>query len=282
MKKNVLIIIFLMTFALTAKGQEIHYDWGKLNIKGKVKAMSISEFFAIEESGIIRKNGKQKSFGGDLLFYFNISGTVDSLLNYSSEGTLFTKYSYFYDEKGYLVEIDKSYRKHLFKYNSDGQMIQEVLYNNPEGLPTNQYLFYYDDKRNMIEKHSIHYPSIDTSRNDILKTKCEYDAQGNLIKKQLFKKDSTNDFAYSYQYNTKGKMTEQTAYLSNGKMNYKETYQYDKKGNCIEIIKYNGQNEINTSKKYQYKFDEFGNWVEAVVFINSIPSFINVRTYKYY
>jgi hypothetical protein len=284
----ILMKAILLIFTINAIGQETHYDWVKLNLDGQVKSININEFIASEESGNIIKNGKQKAFGGDLWLFFNKEGKIDSLFNFSSEGILFTKYVYVYDIKSLLSEINKFdkdqglYRKHIFKYNSKNELIEEQLFNNPKGVPTDKYLFFYNEKGLLTEKHHIYYPCIDTSRKELLKTTYEYDIQGNMIKKQLFKKDSTKDFGYSYQYNNNEKLIEQIAFLSSGNMNYKETYQYDERGNRIEICKYNQKNEIEFTQNFQYKFDEIGNWVEMLIFINTNPKFVVERTIKYF
>ena len=123
-------------------------------------------------------------------------------------------------------QIGNIKRKTVFKFNNDGNKIEESRYNS-DGELSSKCKYTYDDKGNMIE---------------------------------LFLHDEDLSWKWEYTYDDKGNKIEKNYYHSNGVLLSKSKYTYDKKGILLGINVYDSDGELFLKSKYTY--DEKDNIIE--------------------
>ena len=154
------------------------------------------------------------------------------------------KYNYSFgkpEKKG--IEISS------FRYNSDGEKIEETAYNQNDGTVVSKTNYRYDQDGNLIEEV--------TTKGDA-KTKMifRYDSTGNKREMVLYKQDGTVDRKGTYVYDEENNLVESLGYLSDGRLFSKEWYAYDSVGNVVE--------QKNSISRYTYAYDGDGNMIEMV------------------
>jgi hypothetical protein len=183
-----------------------------------------------------------------------------------------------YDEMGNLIEDSMDnvkgnvYKKHLYKYDQNGNMIQEGWCKSYKGLSDKNKCNYqpsvgyeYNTKNELTKKYAIGNWSPHNTD-----TYYKYDDNGNEIEAKGFyitKKDTVLGYHYFYQYNDKGNKIKEDEnfgkYRRIGFEKYKtELIEYDNFQNIVlqEFIKSEGQ-RIKVLK-YNYVYDDKGNWIE--------------------
>jgi hypothetical protein len=227
--------------------------------------------------------------------YFNYDGSVyhSELYSYDEKGKLVNRSNFLHGKKGHSIE---------FEYDANGNIITEYELT-PTGIAQRKWAYKYDKKGNKIE-HSYTY-FLDES-NDF-KTLYEYDNNGNKVQESTYDKYGIQNTIIFYKYDINGNLIEEKVY-SKSVLFYTNEFKYDSKGNILEDIQTTSENEkIKTNYKYdmnrnltskirisshskeydfnysyQYDYDNLGNWIKRVYFINGNPKFIRERTIEYY
>ncbi len=183
-----------------------------------------------------------------------------------------------YDEMGNLIEDSMDnvkgnvYKKNLYKYDQNGNMIQEGWCKSYKGLPDKNKCNYqpsvgyeYNSKNELTKKYAIgNWLPHNTD------TYYKYDKDGRKIEAKGFyitKKDTVLEYHYRTEYDENGNQTKEEEIVGKyryiGSDKYKtESLEYDKFQNIIlqEFITSNGQ-RIKVVK-YNYIYDKKGNWIE--------------------
>ena len=73
----------------------------------------------------------------------------------------------------------------------------------------------------------------DTGKAGDVKDKCEYDADGKLIKKTVYKEDGTIDYIEEYQYNKEGKLAKSVVKDADGNIKKLINYEYNTRGYAV-------------------------------------------------
>lgn len=97
-----------------------------------------------------------------------------------------------------------------------------------------------------------------------------FNADGSLKKKNTYKIDAKDNWIEGNFYN------------ADGKLDFKVTNKYDDKGNQIEYNYENAADSIEDKYTYKYKYDEKGNWIKRIIFIDTKAWNIEEHTYEYY
>ena len=229
MKKAVSILLILLLSSYTTQINQKN-DLTKENLKGNVKSVRGFSFFAVEESGEFSKGERGE------INYFNY-------------------YYKKYDDKGYIIELNKFW--------SDGSLKDKTTYE-------------YDNKGNKIVSNMY---NANIGHVVVFKSTHEYGDNGNEIKLNRYK-EGGGLYKNSYKYNNKGNIIEDNSFKADGSLSFKIIYKYDDKGNLTEEYPENGNEEEKTTFKYDY--DKSNNWIERIEFKNDRPIFILEREIEYY
>lgn len=105
-----------------------------------------------------------------------------------------------------------------------------------------------------------------------LKYTFEYDAKGQLTKTCQYTKDAnTLDNCTAYKYDKSGNIVELEIFKSNGDLKRKQVIKYDNKGNEINVRNFDENGNFIDERNYKYQYDEKGNWVERIEYVNDFP-----------
>ena len=284
MKK--LLLLTLAIAALTSEGYAQNSPtkkngWETDNLKGKVKSFTESTYGAEDRFGEIQK----KALDSFKTFEYTVKGSRIKSTHYDANGRIEGAWIYKYDAKGNLIEwatynADGSLSsRQTFKYNVNSDLTEHNLYQKnidyPDGSFYKEGISQYDNNGNKIKY--THY-DVDGS---ILETWAyTYDAKGNLIEENMYNSDGeiNNLFLTLYKYNDNGNLTEREHH--SGIWTEKQILVYDDSGNLIEEKNQTSIGQMDTY--YEYKFDEKGNWIKRITFINQIPESIEEREFEYY
>lgn len=188
----------------------------------------------------------------------------------------------------FMVQFDESgIPEKVNHLNENNDPYESWMIKNEAGFPV--YASFYK-KDSIAGKHEITKitdssyrwkiinPQADTLRSSAV---LELDANKHFktIQWYNFKGEPTNK--YEWAYNSSGQLTGGRN-LKNDTIKGGMNYTYNENGFCEtqEVYdKINGKSEIN---RYEYEYDEAGNWVKSVAFVEGKPHIVCIRNYIYY
>jgi hypothetical protein len=242
MKKTFLIISSLL-FSLSTFCQKIDMD---LDLTGKVKNLTEVEYDGSEVGGKIIKESKKESHTST----FNEMRKRTEHVLFSQEG--------------------KIYEKEICKFDSEGKMIESMVFYSESPLFNKNLRWKYDNKGNMIEAGWY-------SKDNLYKANTfKYDEKGNKIGE--YNPDGSIITTLSYKYDNKGNKIEETSFISENNFDYKSSFKYDDLGNCIEND--NILQDGNIGSKTFFKYDKKNKIIEQQE-VNADGSFIRKWTASY-
>ncbi|MCL2598169.1 MAG: zinc ribbon domain-containing protein [Paludibacter sp.] len=240
----------------------VNNDWGKFNLKGKVKSIVQNSYEVRSENDELTE--KNKVYNGNLrdIKYWEYLYDEDELFEVGIDMDFFLRNS-----SGFEV-----------KFNTAGN-IDKYMFERAE------ILYKYDEKGNKIEEHwtdsyrdfdffikYAHNNNGQISEANIWGTKIiyRYDNDGNLISVKPEVEDRENPFGITYTYNDDKKIS---------KMNND-----NKNGNVFLIFEYNDNGDVSKLKSelkdnnsfwsiiwtYKYEYDEKGNWTKRYEYAEKI------------
>ena len=135
------------------------------------------------------------------------------------------------------------------RYNTQGNKIEETVYNLNDANAFAKTSYRYDRRGNLIEE-------IKTKGE--IKTKIIYRYDSTNTKKEMvvYKPDGTVDRKAVYLYDGDDNMVESLGYLADGRMYSRESFTYDSSSNMIE--------NKSSLARFTYGYDSDGNMVELV------------------
>lgn len=243
---------------------------------------------------------------------FNEMGNLIEKIKKDITDTIYRE-TYLYGKNGVINEYyfykaqDLTYSyKDIFGYDYKGNLIERKSYNF-NGTLKRELKYEYDQERNLIELQDDDY-SIDS----FSRTSSKYDDKGNRIESTLsIPGDETFIDKTTWRYNEKSYCIAIT-HLSCGdsiKSELNETYfSYDDVGNTIEMKFSNRESFVRRTYKYdqmrnlieesmftgakfdklvetvtyKYNYDNNGNWIMRIYFVNGKPKYATKRVYEYY
>jgi hypothetical protein len=296
--KTIKILIALISFiAFSYAGEQtinndnkIKNDLTELKLKGKVKTLTETGFWAIDKFGEIQN--------GDIIekntLIFNEKGIIiEKKWNKQKGWGIESEDKYKYDDKGNLIEVNKFNtegkfcHKWMYKYDDKGNKIYKEEYYDTGSL-ANKFMYKYDDKGNEIEMDDLAY---NCSHPNYAKYIYKCDEKGNQIEEYDYDQGKQEWYhKYTFEYDNKGNKIEINYYsytISGGWLNEKDTCMYDDNSNKIEIDKtfYSPGGSILNNKdtcKYKHDYDKTGNWTKETEFKNDNPQIITEREITYY
>ncbi|MBV7440439.1 hypothetical protein KRX57_03330 [Weeksellaceae bacterium TAE3-ERU29] len=133
----------------------------------------------------------------------------------------------------------------------------------------------YDERGNLIEERITRAKDGSSAGYKIN----SYDESNNKIEEKKYSSAGVLDTRNIYKYNEKGELIQQSIYTSD-KLYSNIYYKYNNRGERIEE-KYE-YSSIIINSTYKYKYDEKGNWINRIEFIDDKPKYIEERKYEYY
>lgn len=177
-----------------------------------------------------------------------------------------------------LPQIDKFMFKYVYYYNKDGNMIEQLSFNNSENLESRT-IWEYDSDNKMIAGTSF------TEKGEVSFTyKMEYNSKGQLEKWLIYYSDGRimdgdDDF---FVYDDNGNVIE--SIFMDGNIERKSIYKYDENKNIIEEKEFI-DGELNSTSNYVYSdFDLNDNWLKRIEYKDDdyVPIIITIRDIEYY
>jgi hypothetical protein len=295
-----LIILFPFSFHSFCQSHKANKDtdWGKMNLKGKVKKYEQNIYDITIKNGEIVK-GDMNS----VTYFFNSSGYITEEYKSGSRDTSVQKTTYLYDEKGYLIRecaVKPSIVlcRAVYTYNDKGNIVEKDLNDETYGLLL-RCTYQYDSKGNQIVKKEF-------SGAGELRMIALYghDHKGNVIEEKDLDADSILTKKIAYKYDGKGNKIEERRYDPKGILIHKKKYRNYKKGSDVTDFVFSGDGttagrdfhkfdvndriirvisggKINTFKN-DYEYDDHGNYTKVISYKNDSPKEMGTRVFEYY
>lgn len=281
----------------------IYYDSTEV-----IKSIKEDRFHAVKKYvGEIIKGKRKRQFsgGGDTLTIYDMQGNKSEVTWYNSDERVKYKKSFKYDvENRKINEIGINKFDNIdysidFKYDDNGNLIEEYCSNFNEDSTKDSKTYVYDLWGNRTEI-CIYSFYDDTLRHKIENT---YDYKNNIIDstvyelgiykyQRIYKYDQNNFLIEEERINNEGNIIEKTTYkyddkgnqieLENFFSNEKLVRYYDDKRMVREVKSYNSKGIVERTTNFHYRYDEKGNWVEKIITIDNIPSYIEEREIEYF
>ena len=188
---------------------------------------------------------------------YTSSGKLRLEIEYDEDSTESWRSIYTYDEHDNKIEYRGSSQKSRisssthYEFNSKGQMISRS-HNTISDFEwrSEKSTFVYDSLGNQIEEYDASW------KTPYLELSMKYDDKGNVIEENYYK---------------------------NGSVNSRYTYKYDDVGRTIEKCEYGSDSLLVRKTEYAfYDFDNYGNWLKKVTYINGVMDSADFREIEYY
>lgn len=245
MKKNIILILMVCFLYSCAENKTVKNSLRKANLKGSVSSVETLIYSTDNKFGEITK---------DRLMWKETS-------KYDERGNEIESFAY--DAIGTL--------RWKIEFDIDGKKIKKSEYAN-DGSWKMKYTYKYDKQGNETEINA-------------------YDSEGNLRWKETFTYNDDGNIVewnqggglkYNYKYDERGNHIEWICTNIEGKLKWKAKYKYDDKGNKTELNARDPNGELILKDTHMYEFDEKGNWIRRISFLDKSRTEITERVIEYY
>jgi hypothetical protein len=260
-------------------------DTNRNDIKPKIKWCLQSVYQAKKRSAEIEKGERINHAGIEYnkLVKYDSLGNETDFIEYTSEGTVYSKFNSKYDNKGNIMEReatriegkDIAFKQKTYEYDENNHL-KEFKWYQSNGDLGHKKIYKYDDNGNVITSYFYNYYGSLVHRKTY-----KYDENSNLIDCSAYKINGLS-FRLIYKYDENNNEIEHRELDKEGNVTHKNTRIYDDNHNVIEHMKYYSETDTVATFTYKYIYDKQGNFVEKVCFKNSTPEFIIERSYHYY
>jgi hypothetical protein len=250
-------------------------DWGKMDLKGRVK--SVTE----EQCRIIIKSGENRTCKVKRKIIFNSNGHIveDQTWEFSRliERRILTYSKTALDKIESFDQKDSLIRTYLFVYDQSGNRIEEKIFSTGN-VPSSRYTYLYDENRRKIQMDGY---NMNTGGNHFIKETFTYDNFGNLIKETSEHASENSSKEFSYKYDKERKIVETTVraiYEKLGKYSTTTRYKYDSEDNVVE----ESQTDNGRKSTTIITVDKTGNWVKRKTNESKNTFLTTERTLEYF
>jgi hypothetical protein len=290
MKKVFTAIIFVILMLIIACNQGVPFDknlWLIDQLKGNVKSMSRIEYEVKDTLNQIIK-GKvvdDKEGFGNIRLTYNNKGYWTEYRSHSATGSpiLTEKPEYSKDGKMRMIaRRDYKYdtilwRRYDYKHDRNTINISDAhCYNAADSLLW-RITWKYDNDGNAIESYRYNSTGVQESKKFYV-----HDEKGNLLKVTTYNLLNDEITTSAHKYDENGNRTEICEYKGNDSLTKRIVYRYNDNGLCSESQVYNAENKLDKNITYKYRYDEKGNWIERVEYLNDKAVKITEREIEYF
>lgn len=252
---------------------KVSTEYGDLELKGKVKEITIKEYSAHESFGDVVKDDLHRS----LKYTFTEDGKVSLEEDhcYGSEEVLWTAVYSHSDDK---TNIDYYYGdefmdKEIITYTKNGDIIRKALYN-ADGSEKYRYEYVYNEDGLLVQETQYAYNQLWRKKNNF-----KYDENGLLIEYKEYNENGKLEETKQFEYDELGRKIKEKSKVVYFKNEGISTYTYNKEGDEASRSFVMGD-ERNELREYTYKYDAKGNYV--VKYERGTHPEIEERTIVYY
>lgn len=289
MKKfNILVFCILLILSGCSNNLKKN-DLERMDLNGPIKSVKETSYKANLKFGEYVKGERERyGYNKDLYIIFNKKGFGVEKNEYESDGDLWEKIKYKYNNKNNLIERNKYWSdgdllsKNKYEYNVNGDIINAKRYTESKGNLKLQFFSKFETNDESKKTKEIRY---NPDSSIINKWQFQY-VNGNLTKLSSY--DSKNNITakYIYTYGANDNMLMEKIYYENSgglELNNKLIYEYNDEGNMISKVVYTSDDKIENRIKYQYlEYDKYNNWLRKLTLISDTSDYILEREIKYY
>lgn len=253
----------------------------QLGLKGEVKSYKVTPYEVHEHFGVVEKGNKASYWRGDVISIFDKQGMKIESERFDKSGQLLQKIFYKYNPAGNRMSRDtynasgKVSIRHVYIYNEKGHPVACNGYGPTTGL-IESYTYKTDEKGRIIEETCVK-----TTQPMCSTYKLVYEKDGKINSICVENKTTKDNSCEKYIYDKQGRLTQLEFSRKEGLIR-KTIITYDDKGNEHTIKVFKADNTFLEEKEYTYKYDEKGNWIQRVEYINKFPKLILEREIIYY
>lgn len=250
-----------------------------LGLKGKVKSFKITPYKVTEHFGEVEKAGRVDYWRGDIISIFDEQGFKIQSDRFDKAGQLQQRVFYKYNPAGNRTSRD-TYNsagrisiRHTYVYNEKGHSVAVNGYDPAKGL-VESYTYKTDERGRVIEETCVK-----TTQPTCNNYKLTYDRDGKILSNCV--EGKTDNSCEKYTYDKQGRIT-QIELLKDGKLDKKTIITYDAQGNEHSIKNFNAENVFQDEREYSYKYDDKGNWIQRIEYVNKFPRLMLEREISYH
>lgn len=252
-------------------------DLDEYNLSGKVKSV-ISFIYSPEEHyGNIEIGEIKRRYDYEEITFNRNGYKIDEKPHHQSNMTTEKELQNHAGKRNEKTINFKAKLTHKYdnKYDENGNVIEEIIYNTDGNLIAKG-LLNYNEKQDVIE--AVEYDSDEKLQR---KLKFKYDNDGNLIEGIEYDSYGDCNRKLRFKYDQNRRILNFREYDSYGLLSNKEIYRYDEKGKLVELKSdWYGEGRINS--KLQYKYDDEGNWIKLISFDEGEIINIKERRIEYF
>lgn len=269
-QKLVYLIVGILFFSCSEKK---HNDLEKEGLFGNVKTVREKKYKILEEVSKITK-----TIIDDRLATFNKNGYNTELLTWGNKCN-YRLQRVFDNEGKCIIQIwestDDMYTKDTLIYKNN--MLFEKRIQLKDNTLIGKEMHYYDHQKNNTKIISY------SEKREVLETiKNYFDDSGYKIKIEVFNDKDALIESKIYRYDGEGNEIHFSSYDSNNNLIKQETSVYDDKNFIIKLNTFTSKNTLKEECVFEYEYDEVGNWIKRIDFINNKKKHIIEREITYY
>lgn len=268
-----------------AYGQNLKAGFQKVNkvadigLKGQVKTFKVTPYKTDDNFGKVEKSSRMDYWRGDVISIFDKQGFKVQSDRFDRQGQLTQRVIYKYNETGNRSSRDsynasgKILLRHVYVYNPKGHPMACNGYDPNLGL-VESFTYKTNEKGQIVDETCV--KSTQPSCNNY---KVTYEKDGKLS--SVCVEGKVENSCEKYVYDKQGRIS-QIELHRQGTLRQKTTITYDEKGNEKSMVVFDANNTFVEEREYSYTYDDNGNWVQRIEYINKFPKLILEREITYH
>lgn len=241
-------------------------DWKKNGLKGRVREVHTTYYYARKNGGSFIKGAK---------VYGETTSVKDKIENYNSKGFLVKK-EFPYSQIATYQGTTKKTESTFYRYSEDGCILSKITKDYSNSYPEGNCLYKCDNNGNLVSENCDYssFKSINTFR---------YNRHG-YLEKMTF--GSLNGDYHLYQYNNKRRLIFEKSYDNKDVLLYEFHHKYDENDFLKDLKSYDrGNNKREPIREIEYTYgniDHNLNWTERIENHSDKGLFFAVRNFQYF
>lgn len=256
-----------------SKSNKKNNDLDEYNLSGKVKSVISFTYSPEEHYGNIEIGEIKRRYNYEEVTFNRNGNKIEEKPHHKNNKPTEKELHKHTGKRSEKTSTSKTKLTHKYenKYDDNGNVIEEIIYNTDGNLIAKG-LLKYNYRQDVIE--AVKY---DSGGKPQKKLQFKYDNDGNLIEGIEYDPYGKCIMKLRFKYDENGKIINFSQYDSFEILSFKNIFKYDKKGNLFELKSdLYGEGKINS--KIQYKYDNEGNWIKLIKFDQG--EIINIKERK--